>query len=256
MAGHRTALRLPERSLSLEASTGDHMNTISIIVPTRNSMQHSKLKDILDTYVGIPQVQTLVADGGSTDGTLELVKRSGITPVECPKVGTAEQINYASSQASGDIVLLHHARSLLPKEAIEWLMAKDRSVLWGGFRIGFGGRIKMMALNRFLGNYLFTPLTNIYQLDQCPFVRRDLFEELNGVPELELFEDWALCERLLLHGRPVTSPYTATTLPVRYEINGYTRQMLLSTGVKIGYRLGIEPPTLARWYERGLSLNR
>ena len=63
-------------------------------------------------------------------------------------------------------------------------------------------------------------LTGIATGDQCIFVRRDLFNQLHGFPNIPLMEDIALCKKLKHHGRPACLKQTVITSSRRWEQKG------------------------------------
>ncbi len=62
--------------------------------------------------------EILLVDGGSEDETLELARSAGWRTTVSPERGRGPQINFGVAQASGDLVCILHADSLLPPDAI------------------------------------------------------------------------------------------------------------------------------------------
>lgn len=78
---------------------------ISIVVPTRN--QAAYIEETLASIVGQnwPRLELIVIDGGSTDGTQEIVQRYPVTHFVSEKdSGQAEAINKGFRLATGDIL--------------------------------------------------------------------------------------------------------------------------------------------------------
>lgn len=84
---------------------------ISIITATYNSIQH--LRDVIEsisqqTY---PKIEYLVIDGGSTDGTVELLKQSNLVShiISEPDKGIYDALNKGIRLAIGDIIGFLHS---------------------------------------------------------------------------------------------------------------------------------------------------
>ena len=75
-------------------------------------------------------------------------------------------------------------------------MEADHSIQAGGFMHQFSGDDWRLTLISFLDNVRCIRSRIIYG-DQALFVRRDLFEYLDGFPNQSILEDVALCERLI-----------------------------------------------------------
>ena len=96
---------LPHRLMELPS--------ISVITPSMNAA--ATLQETLDSVrdQGYPDVEHIVVDGGSTDGTLELLESaSGVRWVSEPDDGRVDAANKGLAMASGDVVA--------------WLNADDR----------------------------------------------------------------------------------------------------------------------------------
>ena len=93
--------------------------SISVVIPVRNEAKHLglALQSILDMdYPG--DLEILVADGASTDGTPEVARLFGpaVTVIDNPDRTTPSGLNRAISASSGAIILRCDAHSLLPKD--------------------------------------------------------------------------------------------------------------------------------------------
>ena len=83
---------------------------ISLIVPVYN--ERRCLPAFLEQLDALPgDWEPLFADGGSTDGSLELLR--GRTCISCPK-GRAGQMNFAAARATGELLWFVHCDSVLP----------------------------------------------------------------------------------------------------------------------------------------------
>ncbi|MBV8531385.1 MAG: glycosyltransferase, partial [Candidatus Eremiobacteraeota bacterium] len=94
---------------------------ISVIVPTLN--EEARIGPVLDEMLSQQdldaELEVLVADGGSTDATREIVeryaRRGNVRLVDNPKRHQAAGFNQAIRQARGSIVCIIHAHATYAK---------------------------------------------------------------------------------------------------------------------------------------------
>ncbi len=177
---------------------------ISVIVPTYD--EEKALPKTLTYLLRQPgHYEVIIADGGSTDRTLELVRaHQGVRWLTAAK-GRASQMNAGVGIARGEWLLFLHADTLLPKGALLRIdaLTENTSCQAGGFRHRFSGKDWRLALISWMDN-MRARMTRVIYGDQALFVRRALFERLGGFPEDQPFlEDIRFCERLKRVTRPV-----------------------------------------------------
>ena len=86
--------------------------------------------------------------------------------------------------------------------------------------------------------------------DQGIFVRRDVFEKLDGCKDIPLMEDVDLIERMKRLGRIVILEKKAYTSERRWLKKGLLRATALNQLIMFLYRMGISPHKLAKIYYR------
>ena len=86
--------------------------------------------------------------------------------------------------------------------------------------------------------------------DQAIFVRREVLQQIGGVLDLPLMEDFELCRRLRRVGRLALADATITTSARRFTKFGVLRTYWRMWWVTTLYRLGKSPSELRRLYER------
>jgi rSAM/selenodomain-associated transferase 2 len=189
--------------------------------------------------------EVIVADGGSTDGTVQLASGFCTQVLNAPR-GRALQMNAAARAATGEMLIFLHADTRLPPQADALVQASLKEHLWGRFDVEIDGRhplLKVVAC----GMNLRSRLTGIATGDQAIFVRREAFP---GYPEIALMEDVAFCRRLKRLGPPACRREKALTSGRRWEERGVLRTILLMWRLRLMYFLGADPEVLSRIYYR------
>ena len=226
--------------------------TISVVIPTFNE-QTALTHTVMHTgALGFDEL--IMADGGSTDGTLRLAESlCADTPnarVITAARGRARQMNAGAGASRGDILLFLHADTLLPTDAGRMIgeALADSTVVGGRFDVRFDsasrwGRIISALMNRR------SRLTGISTGDQAIFVRRKTFEQLGGFADIPLMEDIEFSRRLKQAGRIAALRETVTTSFRRWETHGPLRTILLMWTLRFLYWLGVSPVRLSLWYK-------
>ncbi len=166
---------------------------ISVVIPALNEEQ--AIGGCLAQLRPADGLEIVVVDGGSTDGTRDAVREHGSARlVDCEETGRAAQMNRGARETSGDILLFLHADTCLPAGGLDLIARSldDPEVLGGRFQLAFsedGWFFQLIALlsslrSRYLG---------ITYGDQGIFVRRTVFELVNGFPPVRVFEDSEFC---------------------------------------------------------------
>ncbi|HEY0021042.1 MAG TPA: TIGR04283 family arsenosugar biosynthesis glycosyltransferase [Longimicrobium sp.] len=221
---------------------------ISIIVPTLN--EAGGIADTLRPLQGLRARghQVIVVDGGSADGTVELV-RALADDVIASEPGRARQQNAGAGTATGDVLLFLHADTRLPADAdrrvIDGLTASGRG--WGRFDVRLSGRHPLLrVVERMIGWR--SRVTGIATGDQAIFVRRDWFHRAGGFPQIPLMEDVALSKSLRRLGPPLCLAEPVLTSSRRWESRGVVRTIVLMWRLRAEYALGADPANLAERY--------
>lgn len=223
--------------------------SISVVIPTLNEAQ--ALPETVRRALANPEVvEVIVVDGGSQDDTARIAERLGCRVLASPP-GRGGQMRLGAAQATGDVVMLLHADTWLPPNAAHAALncMRDGTVVAGGFWKVFhhtpplllGSRWKC-AVRLLLGRRIVG--------DQAMFIRRKTLEQIGGVPDQPLMEDFELSRRLRRVGRLALADATLITSARRFEKLGVLRTYARMWHVTMRYRLGTPPHELRRLYER------
>jgi uncharacterized protein len=224
-------------------------DTISVIIPTYNEV------DLIESTVArlnsVESVETIVADGGSSDGTVERAAAQGAR-VLIAYGGRAAQMNAGVKAANGNILVFLHADTRLPTgfaEAVRKELAEP-GVVAGAFELGLEGCGPGLRLVEKLANWRSRRLQMPYG-DQAIFLTALTFKACGGFTEMPIMEDFDLVRRLRRRGRIATLPLPAVTSVRRWKELGVFRTTIINQMVIAGYYLGISAERLAGFYRRG-----
>jgi rSAM/selenodomain-associated transferase 2 len=220
--------------------------SIAVIIPTLNEAEE------LRTTIGLARARgagyVIVADGGSSDATLEVADQIADLAISAPR-GRAVQMNSGARRArSAEVLLFLHADTHLPRRFREPVEAAIASGAVGGrFDVELRGAHWLLPLIGGLIN-LRSRWSGIATGDQAMFVRRDVFEALGGFAEIPLMEDVELSRRLRKLGPVAALRERASTSARRWEGAGVARTILLMWWLRLAFACGVSPERLARSY--------
>jgi rSAM/selenodomain-associated transferase 2 len=219
---------------------------ISIIVPTLNEeMQIGETLRALARLRG--EKELIVADGGSSDGTVMLARAEGAAVLEAAR-GRGPQMHAGAMAATGDILWFVHADTVPPAESLEDIAAalEDPRVAGGNFGLIFDGGSR--AARQLTAIYPHLRKLGLSYGDSGLFVRREIYEKIGGFEALPLFEDLELLRRLRKAGGVVHLPRRIVTSSRRFEKKNFAGVWLHWTMLQALYWCGVSPHVLARWY--------
>jgi len=231
------------------ARRGLHTPRISVVVAALNEAGNIGAS-LASTRTGL-NVQLIVVDGGSDDGTAEIAESAGATVLRCAP-GRAVQLNTGASQASGDILLFLHADTRLPDgfDACIRYALSDSDVAAGAFLLGVDGASALVrGLVEPAANWRSRRRGMPYG-DQAIFLKARVFHEAGGFPEMPIMEDFELMKRLRRRGRIEILPLRVATSGRRWRRLGVLRTTLINRAIITAYALGVAPSRLATWYRR------
>jgi rSAM/selenodomain-associated transferase 2 len=220
--------------------------TLSVVIPTLNEAQ--SIGATLDAVKGLRGVvEIIVVDGGSTDGTLDLLRGRGVRVIEGER-GRGRQLHAGARVARGRALLFLHADTLPPADAAERIAEalSDPRVVGGNFHIRFDGRRRAA---RFL-TWLYPQLRRLGLCygDSGIFVRADTYRRVGGFNPFPIFEDLDFVRRLRRFGTVAHLPATVVTSSRRFEGRSFALTFARWSALQALYWLGVHPRRLARLY--------
>ncbi|MBU0479662.1 MAG: TIGR04283 family arsenosugar biosynthesis glycosyltransferase [Proteobacteria bacterium] len=219
---------------------------ISIIIPTLN--EEENLAATLKHLSSEPEIEIIVADGGSHDKTPMIAESFGVKVVHAP-FGRGVQQNAGAAAATGDILLFLHADTLLPRHFASSLRSclVEPGVVAGAFSLAIDLKGSALRLIEKGANFRSRFLQMPYG-DQAIFLRKETFTKAGGFPEIGIMEDFALVKKLRRFGKIEILEQKATTSGRRWREKGILKTTLINQVMVIAYLLGAPPTSLASWY--------
>ncbi|NEO53415.1 MAG: glycosyltransferase family 2 protein [Okeania sp. SIO3B5] len=214
------------------------LNEVSTITQTISTAQTAKDKDI----------EIIVVDGGSNDGTIELIKCLNIQIISSVP-GRATQMNCGAKMARGKILLFLHGDTFLPlnfDQLLQDILVKPK-IIAGAFELSIRGTKKSLRIVERMVNWRSRYLQMPYG-DQGIFLPAKIFQEIGGFPEIPIMEDFELVRQLKKRGQIAIVPTPVLTSGRRWQKLGILKTTFINQIVIIAYLLGVSPQRLARWY--------
>lgn len=219
---------------------------VSVIIPVLN--EEKTIAATLHALIMLQPHEIIVVDGGSHDRSREICRQLGAQVLSSER-GRARQMNYGARYATGDILLFLHADSQLPDSAFQDIAAalSDGCCLGGRFDVELEGSHWMLKVVGALINYR-SRATKVGTGDQAIFVRRAVFTEVGGYPDIPLMEDIALCRLLKRLGGIACLRSRVVTSARRWESDGVWRTIFRMWTLKFLYLAGVSPVRLKQFY--------
>ena len=210
---------------------------LSVIIPALNEQDCLPLL-LADLSVQKKvNLQIILADGGSTDDTIErchpfdpvIVRASG---------GRASQLNAGFRKSTGSNLLFLHADTRIKDpfllfNALEYwetaLANANHDMVAGHFPLKFIRTTKNNNMSfRYAEGKTYFNRINTTNGDQGFLLKRSFFEDLGGFDESQHFlEDQKLAEKIRVRGAWITLPGLLYTSGRRFEVEGFNRLYIL-----------------------------
>ncbi len=224
---------------------------ISIIIPVLNEEKNiqaflSKLQPLREHGH-----EVVLVDGKSQDNTCDLA-RPYVDRMMSSEKGRARQQILGAKMATGQIFLFLHADTFLPQNADQIILTalfsnQATGSLWGRFNVRLSGQHWLFRVIERLMNWR-SCLTGIATGDQAIFVAKSLYNEVGGIPAIDLMEDIEFSNRLGKLNQPMCLQSTVITSSRRWEKNGILKTIFFMWSMRLQYFFGVKPEVLVNKY--------
>lgn len=218
---------------------------LSIIVPVYNEEEAlPAFLRMLDSW-HCPR-EVIFSDGGSTDATLKLLRGRAVV---CGPKGRGGQCQRGVAASHGSGILFLHVDTRIQETALEHIeQALARGVIWGCLTVDFSSHapeyqfgIRKSNLRARIGG---TPFG-----DQGMFMTRAALDQVGGVPDICIMEDYELSRRLRrAFGWPKQLPDRIVASVRRFEVGNRTLIGMQMAWLRLRYRLGTSPERIQQLY--------
>lgn len=222
---------------------------ISLVIPCWKD--EAAALEHIRRWQGHPAVAD-VCIGGLSERTefAEAVRDAGGCFAGSPRPSRGQQLNAAAAEARGEILLFHHADSILTPEHLEALLQlerRDPGFRGGAFYRKFDERHPYFRWLERVERWRSRSHGTLFG-DQSVFVRRAVFDQLGGFAAFPLMEDVDFSNRLRRSGPVVLLDPPMSSSPRKHVQQGAWRTTLRNASLLVLFQLGVDPARLHRWY--------
>lgn len=235
---------------------------LSIIIPVLNEavIITALLKHLSENISGENPIEILLVDGGSNDGTKELIQSySEKSPFPLQLIssekGRAKQMNKGAKEASGEIFYFLHADSFPPKYFDKYIVSEVKNGNPAGcFRMKFDSNHWWLQLAGWLTQFRWRACRGG---DQSQFITKQLFDEIGGFDEtFIIYEDNILINELYKLNKFVVIPKQLTTSARRYNQRGIWKLQYHFWVIYIKRWLGADAASLYNYYVKNIKMDK
>ena len=219
---------------------------VSIIVPTLN--EELVLENTLTQIQQLSPHELIVSDGGSSDDTCRIADKFSYRVIT-GSAGRALQMNSGANEATGDLLLCLHADSRIEPESYRKMLECMENPKWigGAFTLCIESGKWSLKLIALLAN-IRSKYFGLAYGDQGFFVRKEVFNDMNGFSPIPICEDLDFYYRLRKKGSVILLKEKAHTSPRRWINEGIFFTTARNFFIAVLFGLGFPPHILTKWY--------
>ncbi len=221
---------------------------LSVIVPSWNDQ--ASLARLLPDLVRLKQLhEVIVADASPSPAAAGAARATGAIYLPALQPNRGAQMNLAAAHATGDVLIFHHADSILtaPHLAAIAQALQKPEIVGGAFYRKFDARHPRLVWFEQVGRF-FTRHGGSFFGDQSVFVRRETFRALGGFAPIPLMEDMEFSRRLRRFGKVAVLDPPLESSTRRHLGRGPWRTSIQNGLFILLYKCGVSPVHLHRWY--------
>ena len=223
---------------------------LSVIIPVFN--EEDRIEKVIEMVSNI-DTEIIVADGGSSDRTVELAEKLGVKVVKGPR-GRCLQMNAGASAGTGNNLLFLHADTIVPENYVDliFMALMEKGPVAGAFGFKTDMDNFLMRFIEYTAN-LRSHLLELPYGDQGIFMSKADFTRAGGYPEVPVAEDIFLIRNLKKFAKIKTIHEKSVTSARRWRMHGFLKTTLVNVVIFFGCYLGIKPEKLYAIYRRAWS---
>ncbi|MCF6296200.1 MAG: TIGR04283 family arsenosugar biosynthesis glycosyltransferase [Flavobacteriaceae bacterium] len=241
---------------------------LSIIIPILNEVETigNLLQHLLDNSSKDNITEIIVVDGGSTDGSQNIVinftqqnqkyhrfLKPVISNIKLlnSKRGRAKQMNLGAENATGNILYFLHADSFPPKAFDQLIINEiEKTNLAGCFRMQFDHNHWWLRLASWLTQFRWRTCRGG---DQSQFITKELFNEIGGFDEnYVIYEDNILINELYSRNEFVVIQHKIKTSARSYKRNGVWKLQYHFWAIYVKRWFGASSEEIYRYYKKNV----
>lgn len=235
------------------------MKKISIIIPVLNEAENigNLLQHLTKNSSEKNISELIIVDGGSTDGTVEIVNNFKpnrfLKPIRFLKTtkGRAKQMNLGAKHAKGDILYFLHADAFPPKGFDQAIISEvNKGHLAGCFRMQFDSNHWWLRLASWLTQFSWRACRGG---DQSQFITKTLFNYIGGYDESYIiYEDNILINQLYKRKQFVVINKKIRTSARLYKKVGVWKLQYHFFAIYVKRWFGASPDEMLAYYQKNI----
>ena len=230
---------------------------ISIVIPCLNEVTAilNCIEAVKSRAINPGNIEIIVADAGSTDGTLEVLKTADVKVIHCAVKSRAKQMNLGATAAQGDTLYFLHADTLPPLHFDSVILeATLNHNIAGCFRLQFDYSHWFLKANAWFTKF---DINSFRFGDQSLFISKNNFSNINGFnKQCLVFEDQEIINRIKQHCQFKVLPHYVVTSARMYLQNGIYSTQLYYFFLFLLHKLGVNQEIILRKYREKLGTTK